>query len=133
MEITSALEPALIERERAPPDRAARAPTKVLVASSSFPYPMDIGRKVVIAGFIDYLAATYGGSNVTFAYLGDRPDSDPRSSLPCESVSLPLDGAAQRLRRTFWHSLVRRRYALQEMVLYSRQAARRLRELERTL
>lgn len=133
MEITSALEPALIERERAPPDRAARAPTKVLIASSSFPYPMDIGRKVVIAGFIDYLTATFGSSNVTFAYLGDRPESDPRSTLLCESVSLPLDSAGQRLRRTFWHSLVRRRYALQEMVLYSRRAARRLRELEQAL
>jgi glycosyltransferase involved in cell wall biosynthesis len=134
MGITSAPESALVERDRLERARGAnRSPAKVLVASSSFPYPLDIGRKVVISGFLDYLAGTFGATNVTFAYLGDRPAGNTHSPLPCQSVSLPLDGAGPRLGRTFWHSLVRRRYALQEMVLYSRRAEERLRELERAL
>src|SRR6185312_7407523 len=103
MGITSAPESALVERDRLERARGAnRSPTKVLVASSSF---------------LDYLAGTFGAANVTFAYLGDRPAGNTHSPLPCQSVSLPLDGAGPRLGRTFWHSLVRRRYALQEMVL----------------
>jgi glycosyltransferase involved in cell wall biosynthesis len=134
MGITSALESALIERDESERSRAPSRPSlKVLVASSSFPYPLDIGRKVVISGFLDYLVGTFGEANVTFAYLGDSPDSALLSAMPCESVALPLDGTAPRLGRVFWHSFVRQRYALQEMVLYSRRAAERLHELEHTL
>jgi glycosyltransferase involved in cell wall biosynthesis len=134
MGITSALDAAPIElnrRERR--SGTVRAAVKVLVASSSFPYPVDIGRKVVISGFLDYLAGTFGGANVTFAHLGDSPGSATQSPLLCDAIPLPLDNAGARLGRAFWHSLVRRRYALQEMILYSKRAARRLAELERTL
>jgi glycosyltransferase involved in cell wall biosynthesis len=134
MGITSALESVLIEpKRRELPYGEGRSAIKVLVASSSFPYPVDIGRKVVIAGFLDYLAGTFGAENVTFAYLGDSLSSAAHASVPCQSIALPLDGAVPRLGRTFWHSFVRRRYALQEMVLYSKRAEERLRELERAL
>jgi glycosyltransferase involved in cell wall biosynthesis len=134
MGITSALEPALIEpRHRDRPRGESGSAIKVLVVSSSFPYPVDIGRKVVISGFLDYLADTFGAANVTFAYLRDSLSGAAQAPPPCHSISLPLDGVAPRLGRTFWHSFVRQRYALQEMVLYSKGAEERLREIERTL
>ncbi len=134
MGITSALERELIEPKRREQTRGGGGSAiKVLVASSSFPYPLDIGRKVVISGFLDYLEDTFGAANVTFAYLGGSLSSAARASVLCHSIALPLDAAVPRLGRAFWHSFVRQRYALQEMILYSRQAEERLRELERTL
>jgi glycosyltransferase involved in cell wall biosynthesis len=133
MAITSALEPATLERDRRDGVGAKRGSTKVLVASSSFPYPLDIGRKVVIAGFLDYLVTTFGEANVTFAYVGERPARGSSSAMLCRSVPLPLDGAGPRFGRALWHSLVRRRYALQEMVLYSTRTRECLRELVRAI
>ena len=132
MGITSRLDPEIIELgRRETRSGAGRAPIRVLVASSSFPYPLDIGRKIIIAGFLDYLSGTYGDANITFAYLGDRSVNENQSPLRCRCISLPVDGIGSRLGRAFWYSLVRQRYALQEMVLYSRQTGGQLRELER--
>jgi glycosyltransferase involved in cell wall biosynthesis len=127
MAITSAFDAKTIER-----GRRHRAET-VLVASSSFPYPLDIGRKVVIAGFLDYLATTFGATNVVFAYVGDRPPAGAHSRMHCRSVALPLDGVAPRFWRALWHGCMRRRYALQEMLLFSRRTEARLDELHHAI
>lgn len=130
MAITSTLEPDVIQRERhVRRAGSGRAPAKVLVVSSSFPYPPDIGRKVVIVGFLSYLARTFGENNVTFAHIGEDPDFAGQSPLPCRSAPLPLDDLGRRMSRVFWHSVVRQHYALQEMMLYSKRAEERLGDL----
>jgi hypothetical protein len=36
---------------------------KLLVLSSSFPYPVDVGRKAALAGFVDYAISTLGAKS----------------------------------------------------------------------
>ena len=102
---------------------------RVLVISSSFPYPIDIGRKVVISGFLQYFLRAFGADNVIFAYVASGGEVVPRGELGCGVVALPLDGIARRLIGVTWESLVRRRHAIQEMMVYSQAAATRIKKL----
>lgn len=102
---------------------------RVLLISSSFPYPIDIGRKVIISGFLEYFLCAFGAANVIFAYVASGAEVPRRGELGCEVVALPLDGIARRLIGVTWESLVRRRHAVQEMMVYSQTAAVRLKTL----
>jgi glycosyltransferase involved in cell wall biosynthesis len=104
---------------------------KVIVVSSSYPYPVDIGRKVVIAGFIDYLVSAFGGENVTFACIARASGSSP--PLPCQHVPLILEGIGWQAPGLAWQSLIRGRRALQEMILYSRRVAKQFGALVRSI
>jgi glycosyltransferase involved in cell wall biosynthesis len=105
---------------------------KVLVLSSSFPYPVDIGRKVIISGFLEYLVSVFGAENVVFAYIASPADSHVGARLSCGAFALPLDGIGRRIAGVAWQSIICRRHALQEMLLYSPQAAAQLRRLMQT-
>lgn len=105
---------------------------KVLVLSSSFPYPVDIGRKVILSGFVEYLVSSLGPANVTFAYIASENDVSVPMPVPCGVVALPLAGIGRRVAGAAWQSVIRKRHALQEMMLYSRDAAAQLREVMRT-
>lgn len=102
---------------------------RVLVISSSFPYPIDIGRKVIISGFLEYFLRTFGADNVVFAYVASGREVAPRGELTCDVVALPLDSIARRLIGVTWESFVRRRHALQEMMVYSQTAATYIKKL----
>lgn len=111
--------------------RLAVATMKVLVLSSSYPYPVDIGRKVIISGFLEYLVSVFGSENVTFVYIASAADAAPDALLPCRTFALSLDGIWQRLLGVAWQSIICKRHALQEMMLYSRRAVTQLRQLMR--
>ncbi len=106
---------------------------KVLIISSSFPYPVDIGRKVIISGFLEYFISAFGAENVVLAYVTPVADLAPRGEINCNVLTLPLDGIGQRLVGTTWQSLICRRHAVQEMMLYSRRAATQLEHLLQAL
>jgi len=106
---------------------------KALILSSSFPYPVDVGRKVIISGILEYLVSALGAENVTFAYIASPSDIGEDRTAPCRVVVLPLDGLGRRLGGAAWQGGIRRRRALQEMMLYSRHASARLRDLMRTV
>lgn len=102
---------------------------KALILSSSFPYPVDVGRKVIISGIVEYLVSVLGAENVIFAYIASPSDMGGDRSAPCRVEVLPLDGIARRVAGAAWQGAIRRCRALQEMMLYSRRANGRLREL----
>ncbi|MFI5509276.1 glycosyltransferase family 4 protein [Mycobacterium sp. NPDC051804] len=48
----------------------------VALVSAVDPYPTDAGKKVVLAGFLDYFAERYGRDNVHYVKVGSAPRSD---------------------------------------------------------
>lgn len=48
----------------------------VALISAVDPYPTDAGKKVVLAGFVDYFAARYGPDNVHYIKVGAPPAGD---------------------------------------------------------
>lgn len=106
---------------------------KALLLSSSFPYPVNVGRKVIMAGFIEYLVTVLGPENVVFAYIGSETDAAGAHGAPCATSILSLDGLPRRLAGAAWQGLIRRRHAFQEMMLRSRTAFREVRALIRQM
>jgi glycosyltransferase involved in cell wall biosynthesis len=93
---------------------------KILVLSSSFPYPTDIGRKSVMAGFLAYLIEEYGADNIVYV------TSDVKTAptlAPFEVVVLPEVGVARRALSVAANSLFLRRMPIQEAILCGGRAA----------
>src|SRR6185437_15715676 len=93
---------------------------KVLVLSSSFPFPTDIGRKSVMSGFLAYLIDEYGADNIV--YVTSDVKTDP-SLAPFEVVVLPEAGMARRGLSVAANSLLLRRMPMQEAFLCGGRAA----------
>lgn len=93
---------------------------KILVLSSSFPYPTDIGRKSVMAGFLAYLVDEYGAGNVV--YITSDVNTDP-TLAPFEVVVLPEAWLVRRGLSVAANSLLRRRMPIQEAILCGSEAA----------
>ena len=110
---------------------AGRQSRKALIVSSSFPYPKDIGRKVMLGGMVDFLVQELGPENVCFASLSSTPDA----TLPEVAFRVaPIDigPASRRILAMVGGSLLLRRHALQEMAVYSPRAKRELAALTRS-
>lgn len=93
---------------------------KILVLSSSFPYPPDIGRKSVMGGFLAYLIDEYGADNVVYVTSDVRTDP---TLAPFEVVVLPEAGVARRGLSVAANSIVLRRMPIQEAVFCGSEAA----------
>jgi hypothetical protein len=93
---------------------------KVLILSSSFPYPIDVGRKSVMSGFVEFLCSRYGAENVVYAT--SDVGFDP-SLAPCRVVALPQAHIARRAIEIAVTSLVRRQRPIQEAILYGSRPA----------
>jgi glycosyltransferase involved in cell wall biosynthesis len=104
--------------------QSAPKPKTVALVSAVFPYPADNGKKVVISGFLRFLQEAVGAENITYVGLGTF---DRSVSVPYRTVIIPLDGATRRLSSVAVHALMLRRKSLQEALLYSPRAQRRLR------
>jgi glycosyltransferase involved in cell wall biosynthesis len=100
-----------------------RAKTVAFV-SAVYPYPADNGKKVVIAGFLRFLQEAVGAQNITYVGLGTF---DRSVRVPFRTVVIPLGGATRRLGSVALHALMLRRKSLQEALLFSPRAQRRLR------
>ena len=69
---------------------------RVVVLSAVYPYPMDGGNKVVLAGLIQYFADRFGAGNVHYVLVGAPPDeSGPHPEVHLHVV--PRPGTATRL------------------------------------
>lgn len=67
-------------------------PTSVALVSAVDPYPTDAGKKVVLAGFVDYLAERFGGPNVNYVLVGGTNDS--RIPVTVHTLAKPTGVAA---------------------------------------
>jgi glycosyltransferase involved in cell wall biosynthesis len=100
---------------------------RLLVLTSSFPYPADAGRKVVLAGFLDYAARTLGGENVLLACISSRrPEGASASLTPCSVIFFKPGSPIRRLAQVLFDSLLLRRRALQETLVAAPGARSRM-------
>jgi glycosyltransferase involved in cell wall biosynthesis len=84
---------------------------KALVISSSFPYPTDLGRKVVMAGYLEFLCGELGAENVVYA-TADTEFAEPPMGF--RVVRLPIANPLRRLATVAWEGALARRKPLQE-------------------
>ena len=101
-------------------------PKSVALVSAVHPYPVDAGKKVVLAGIIEYHRDRLGAANVHYVLVGDdvKPAEFP---VPLHSLSKPATAAA------LGNVLTRvptGRSSLQEALLRSASVAA---EIDRTL
>ncbi len=106
-----------------PPNRGVRriilckdADVSVALISPVDPYPTDAGKKVVLAGFLDYFAERYGPDNVHYIKVGTSEAAD----FPVRLHQVPAPSRAD-LVRNLVGKVARGRASLQEAFLGSRQ------------
>jgi glycosyltransferase involved in cell wall biosynthesis len=103
---------------------------KLLVLSSSFPYPIDAGRKVVLAGFLDYAVATLGAGQVALLCVASPPAETEAARLaPCRVIFCAPAPAIMRGALVVLHSLLLRRRAIQEMLTAAPDVRRQITRL----
>ncbi len=88
----------------------------VVLISAVDPYPTDAGKKVVLAGFLDYFADRYGPDNVHYIKVGTPPQRD----FPVTLHLVPGPSRAAVLRNIVT-KVTTGRASLQEAFLGSRQ------------
>lgn len=93
----------------------------VTLVSAVDPYPTDAGKKVVLAGFLEYFRERFGPHNVHYLLVGGH-------AQPAFPVTLhPLPGPSRRAALTAVATrLPAGRSTLQESLLYSAEVARRV-------
>ncbi|MGP1255959.1 MAG: glycosyltransferase [Kiloniellales bacterium] len=104
-----------------------------LVLSSSYPKPADVGRKVVMSGFLEWLqgrgaAGSAGSERIVYAHLAPhRPEQ--RDRLAVDLYEAEIDPAWRRLGTMAVEGLVRRRMPLQIAAVGATGAAETLARL----
>lgn len=96
----------------------------VMLVSAVDPFPTDAGKKVVLAGFLEYLVDRHGAANVHYLLVGGRPS--PNFPVNVHHIKGPsrLGAIASVALRA-----PTGRASLQEALLHSRAAAREIRRL----
>jgi glycosyltransferase involved in cell wall biosynthesis len=97
----------------------------VALVSTAGPYPIDGGKQVVLAGFLEYLIDRVGRHNVHYVNLGGPPMAD----FPAHLHVVPGPSAFAALRSVMIRTATRRS-SLQESLLRTRQVRR---SIHRTL
>ncbi|AKK25968.1 glycosyltransferase family 4 protein [Mycobacterium sp. EPa45] len=96
----------------------------VALISAVDPYPTDAGKKVVLAGFVDYLTERYGHDNVHYIKVG----SVPNQQFPVRMHVVPGPSRREVLGNVMTRVLTGR-MSLQEAFLGSSQTAAGIAEL----
>jgi hypothetical protein len=89
---------------------------RLLVLTSSFPYPADVGRKAVLTGFVDYAVATLGTENVVLFCVSSVREEADAALAPCRVVFFTPASAILRGTLVALNSLLLRRRAIREML-----------------
>lgn len=89
----------------------------VAIASLVDPFPTDSGSKVVLAGFLEHLAARVGPANVHYLLIGGRAPGS-RRDFPVQLHELPGPSIVHRLTSVITHAATARR-SLQEALVRS--------------
>ncbi|HEX6338328.1 MAG TPA: glycosyltransferase family 4 protein [Jiangellaceae bacterium] len=106
----------------------SRPPHSVVIVSATAPFPPDTGKKVVVAGLLEYWITRVGQENVHYILVAPPDATVAGFPVPVRLIRSPSVGeqcAAVGLR-----TIATRRRALQESVLYARRVRR---ELDRIL
>lgn len=104
-----------------------------LILSSSYPLPADVGRKVVMSGFLEWLqgagsAGSAHNGRIVYAHLAP-PRREQRDRLAVDLYEAEIDPAWKRLGAMAVEGLLRRRMPLQIAALGAADAAETLARL----
>ncbi len=109
-------------------ENATGPPRSVAIVSATAPFPPDTGKKVVVAGLLEYWISRLGSERVRYVLIAPPSATDAGFPVPVVLVRSPSLGeqcAAVALR-----TVATRRRTLQESMLYARRIRR---ELDRIL
>jgi glycosyltransferase involved in cell wall biosynthesis len=100
----------------------------ILIVSTSYPKPADVGRKVVMSGFLSWLGERRADTRVAYLHLAPRRSHERRDRLPVELYESPVDPAWRRLGSMAVDGLLRGRQPLQVVAVSATRATGALRE-----
>lgn len=83
-----------------------------LIVSTSYPRPTDVGRKVVMSGFLDWLGARASSGKVVYAHVAPRR-RERQERLAVDLYEAPVDPSWRRLGAMAVDGLLRGRTPLQ--------------------
>jgi len=89
----------------------------VVVVSAISPLPVDNGRRVFLAGLVQYLCDRIGPDDVHYGLVASR--DVPTPDLGCRVHRLPMPHSGEQLGNAVVESVLRRRLSLQEAMLSS--------------
>ena len=87
----------------------------VVVISAVSPFPVDTGRRVFLAGLVQYLVDRFGGDAVHYGLAA--PAVIPTPHLPCRVHRLPVPSTREKMSNAVVHSMLQRRWSMQESML----------------
>ncbi|MEO5710804.1 MAG: glycosyltransferase, partial [Nocardioidaceae bacterium] len=108
---------------------APRAPTRgpVVLISPVAPYPRDAGKKVVLAGLLEYWVDRLGADAVHYVHVGRAGEAPIQ--VPCHLHTVPGPRPSEQLVSLLVRTVVTGRHSLQESMLYAPRVARQLGEV----
>jgi glycosyltransferase involved in cell wall biosynthesis len=104
-------------------DRRPRADS-VAILSATVPYPPDSGKKIVMAGLVDYWRARVGAENVHYVLLAHPGEGEV--DFPVQVVRVRRPALPEQLAAVALRTVVTRQHALQESMLYARRVSTEL-------
>jgi len=99
---------------------------KLLFISTVYPYPPDNGKKVVVAGMIDFLIDALGIEHISFVMI-NKPDVLKDDKL--DVIGLAKPRTSTQLFNLFYYTMLTRQKSIQESMLYSAENKERLNQL----
>jgi glycosyltransferase involved in cell wall biosynthesis len=100
---------------------------RILIVSNKYPFPIDDGKKAVLAGFLEYLIERHGKSNVVYIVIGKSAGSDLRKAS-CETIWIAPPGPISQTWSLAAGWLGRDRKSIQELITYSSRIKRTLKQ-----
>jgi glycosyltransferase involved in cell wall biosynthesis len=100
---------------------------RIAIVSTTFPYPADTGKKVVLSGILSYLVGRFGHENVIYILLG-RASQLPvdRTKFAGQVIQIQKPGFLTQAANVFRHSLLGRSKSIQEALLFSQKLCKEL-------
>lgn len=111
-------------------DPGGTIPQSVAIISSTFPYPVDSGKRVVLSGLVEHFLDRVGAKALHYVLVSGAPPVEP-VAFPVHHV--PGAPAVEQLVNLGWHAVLRRDRSIQECVLSGRVLRQRLRAVLRDL
>jgi glycosyltransferase involved in cell wall biosynthesis len=93
---------------------------KVAVISTIFPFPVDNGKRVVLAGLVKYFTERFGPHELSYLLINSNY---PKSSPLIDVRHFSPPRALEQIRQVGYHTLLRSAKSLQESVLFSPRIA----------
>ena len=92
-------------------------PDSVAILSATVPYPPDSGKKIVMAGLVDYWRVRVGAENVHYVLLANPGEGDV--DFPVSVVRVRRPAVAEQLAAAALRTVATRRHTVQESMLYA--------------